>query len=285
MLVESPLEPVSLGASEPGPSAADGQPDASPLRILVAEDNPTNQLVARAMLEKFGHHVDIVEDGTAAIAAVCSAPYDLVLMDVMMPRTDGLAATRVIRGLPRPEAGIYIVAVTGNAFEGDGERCRAAGMNDFLTKPITRGRLAATLDRFRDRAAPVPGGEASVEVADADPPFDRDRLERLVADLGVDTARTAIDLFLQETMERVASLGNCSRDESERELHSLKSSALTVGLTRVSRIARSMERTAHACGDEDYRHMIAELDSALREGAEWLRATATETCRATAPVA
>ncbi len=118
------------------------------LRVLVAEDNPTNQILAKAMLAKLGHDVDIVTDGRAAVAAVQTQHYDLVLMDVQMPDMDGPSATQIIRKLPGAAGRIPIVALTANAMAGDRETYLAAGMDDYLSKPLGLRALAAALARL-----------------------------------------------------------------------------------------------------------------------------------------
>jgi CheY-like chemotaxis protein len=121
----------------------------APLRILVAEDNRINQMVIVRMLEKDGHRVDVVGNGREALAALEGASYDLVLMDCQMPEMDGFEATSAIRATERPSgAHVTIVALTANAMEGDRERCLAAGMDDYLAKPITRHALVAVLGRI-----------------------------------------------------------------------------------------------------------------------------------------
>lgn len=117
----------------------------SSLRILLAEDSPANQMVATALLRRLGHRVDAVENGLEAVEAVRSTGYDLVLMDMMMPEMDGLAAARAIRALPGPESRVRIVALTANAFASDEEECIAAGMDGFVTKPVTRDKLAVAV--------------------------------------------------------------------------------------------------------------------------------------------
>ena len=120
----------------------------SSFRILVADDNPLNCRLAVLMLEKAGHAIDVVEDGAAAIEAVRTGQYDLVLMDVQMPGVDGLEATRRIRRLEVAQAGVPVIAITANAMAGDDRRCLDAGMNDYVTKPIDRARLLSTVARW-----------------------------------------------------------------------------------------------------------------------------------------
>lgn len=111
------------------------------MRILLAEDNATNQLVVTRLLERFGHRVDSVADGLEAVEAVRTVPYDLVLMDMMMPRMDGVSATRAIRSMEAAVARIPIIGLTANAMTTDKEACMLAGMSGFVTKPVTRERL------------------------------------------------------------------------------------------------------------------------------------------------
>jgi len=137
---------------DPPPAEAfAAEPEHRGLCILVAEDNPTNRLVVTHMLERMGHRVAAVTNGAEAVAAVQASSYDLVLMDVMMPEMDGLAATAAIRRLPGPVARIPIVGLTANALRTDEEACLAAGMDHFATKPISAGRLAQAIAGSLDR--------------------------------------------------------------------------------------------------------------------------------------
>ena len=119
---------------------------AAPKRVLLAEDNFVNQKVAKHMLEKLHCHVEVVADGHAAIEAWAKGTFDLILMDVQMPGMDGLQATREIRKLEGKDRHVRIVALTANAMKGDEEKCRAAGMDDYLTKPIDRAKLEACVE-------------------------------------------------------------------------------------------------------------------------------------------
>ncbi|MDQ1416379.1 MAG: hypothetical protein QOF81_1992 [Acidimicrobiaceae bacterium] len=146
---------ASFGGAGAAPAGATGRPPPPPssLRILVAEDNLMNQQVALLLLSALGYRADLAGNGDEAIAAVRTRPYDIVLMDVAMPGTDGLSATRAIRHLGSDVYQPYIVALTAHAFPGDAETCIAAGMDDYVAKPVDRAQLARALDAGARRAA------------------------------------------------------------------------------------------------------------------------------------
>jgi len=123
------------------------------LRVLVAEDNPTNQFVAATLLEEVGVHADIVGDGLEAVASATRYPYDLILMDMLMPEMDGIEATRAIRAKGGVLATVPIIALTASAFDEDVRSCLDAGMNDFIPKPIVREQLLAAMCRHLDNLA------------------------------------------------------------------------------------------------------------------------------------
>jgi len=142
--------------------------DRAPRRILLAEDNEVNQLLAVKILTKAGHHVDVAGNGVEALEAVRNRPYDLILMDMRMPEMDGLEATRHIRHLGGAAAATPIVAMTANARAEDRQRCLDAGMNDYVPKPIDVAELLAKVARWSglapgraDGAAPAGNGDAS----------------------------------------------------------------------------------------------------------------------------
>jgi two-component system, sensor histidine kinase and response regulator len=138
--------------------SADTGPQGRCGRILVAEDNAINRLVAVGLLQSLGYAVQTAEDGRQALEAVRAGPFDLVLMDLHMPEIDGFAATAAIRA---QEAAVGqgrhlpIVALTADALAGDAQKSLAAGMDDHLSKPISRERLAAVVERW---VAPREGG-------------------------------------------------------------------------------------------------------------------------------
>ena len=115
-----------------------------PLRILLAEDNLVNQKLATRLLEQMGYRIDLASNGQEALESVARQKYDVVLMDVQMPEMDGLEASRRINA-EFPDTRPRIVAMTANAMQGDRERCLAAGMDDYIAKPIRVENLVAAL--------------------------------------------------------------------------------------------------------------------------------------------
>jgi PAS domain S-box-containing protein len=138
--------------AEPEPAeadAADRSPATGPMRILLAEDNEINQMLAMALLGKIGHEVTAVVNGAEAVEAVRDGAFDLVLMDIHMPEVDGLEATRQIRDLDAVGPDVPIVALTANAMAEDKQMCLDAGMDDYLAKPINEAELNAALEHWR----------------------------------------------------------------------------------------------------------------------------------------
>jgi CheY-like chemotaxis protein len=129
---------------------------ARPLRILLAEDNAVNQKLALRLLSQMGYGAEVANDGQEALDALAAREFDVVLMDVQMPEVDGLEATRRIRR-QWPDRPIRIVAMTANAMAGDREACLAAGMDDYISKPIRPSDLSAALARVPVAVTPTNG--------------------------------------------------------------------------------------------------------------------------------
>jgi CheY-like chemotaxis protein len=128
-------------------SMADGS-GAGPLRILVADDHPVNRILMEAMLGRLGHVAQLCDNGAEAVEWVKREPFDLVLMDVHMPVMDGLSATSAIRQLPAPAGQVLIIALTADAYSDSRDRVLAAGMNDFLAKPVQLPQVDALLRKY-----------------------------------------------------------------------------------------------------------------------------------------
>ena len=169
----------SLEVHEPSPPPDPGAPSIRGIRVLVAEDNPINQQVAREMLESAGAVVEIADDGAAAVDAVITpwregagVPYDAVLMDIQMPAMDGMDATRRLRSAGFGASDLPIIAMTAHARPEDRDRCLSAGMNDYVAKPVETVPLIKVLARWIHPPAavptPPPTGETGI---DSDPPL------------------------------------------------------------------------------------------------------------------
>src|SRR5436190_2631150 len=179
----------------------EAKPAPSSLRILLAEDNAVNQKVAVRLLDQLGYRADVVENGLQVLEALARRPYDVVLMDVQMPELDGLDASRRIRERWSREERPRIVAMTANALPEDREACFAAGMDDYVAKPIRSEELAEALARVRridveDEAA----GNGAGAILDAEAV---DALRELG---GADFLMEVIDTFLDDAPALIASL-------------------------------------------------------------------------------
>ncbi len=143
--------PPAVEAPAASPPPAPPAEPAAGLRILVADDVVTNRQVAAAILGRLGHSVDLASDGEEAVEMAARAEYDIVFMDVQMPRMDGVAATAAMRALGGRASRVPVVAMTANAMEGDREALLAAGIDDYLSKPFNRAQLSDLLSRWREK--------------------------------------------------------------------------------------------------------------------------------------
>ncbi len=231
--------PSTSRAPRQAQATAIGAP-AEPLRILVAEDNLMNQQVALLLLSAMGHRADVVGNGDEAIARVRAQPYDVILMDVAMPGTDGLSATRAIRRLTEVHQP-YIVALTAHAFPGDSDNCLEAGMDDYVAKPIDRDQLARAL-RAGARAAhsrtpadaPPPRQAPIAEAAGAgEDGFNPTLPMEILTEFGAEPLNRLVSIFRTEATRLVATaaaaVAEGDIEQAERAAHTLKSSAANLG--------------------------------------------------------
>jgi two-component system sensor histidine kinase/response regulator len=229
-----------------------------PRRVLVVEDNPTNQQVVNAMLRSLGVQVTLASNGQEAVELVQNCDFDLVLMDCQMPVMDGFQATAAIRRLPlgRGER-LPIAAVTANALQGDEQKCLEAGMNDFLPKPFKLAQLRALLTRWLPRAGEASTTNTALEAADArgaavvpgSEAIDLGALQT-IRELdpagGMDLVKTILRIFIESAGESLTRIENAilARDAPQlaAAAHALKSSTANVGAKTLSEFYRRLEQ-------------------------------------------
>jgi signal transduction histidine kinase/CheY-like chemotaxis protein/HPt (histidine-containing phosphotransfer) domain-containing protein len=245
-------------------------------RILLAEDNETNCLVATTLLEKMGHVVEVARNGIEAVEAASEKAYDLILMDVMMPEMDGLAATRAIRALPGAMSQVAIVALTANTLSGHVEAIMAAGMDAAVSKPITRLRLEQAVAKAVRSSGPagiaVDVVPQSAAVMEGLPVIDRPVLDGLRSEVGEADAERMLDVFMRNAQQSIRGLAKLDKDGAalERAAHSLKSSAGIFGFARLSRLAADLEQDARRI--ENPEQSISCLAAALDETRRFIEA-------------
>jgi signal transduction histidine kinase/CheY-like chemotaxis protein/HPt (histidine-containing phosphotransfer) domain-containing protein len=245
------------------PAAIHGSRYQAPLKglrfhahVLLAEDAPLNREIACALLQNLGCTVRTAENGLLAVERVQQERFDLVLMDCQMPEMDGFEATRRIRTWEQGRleaAPLAIVALTANALSGDREACLAAGMSDYMAKPITGARLADTLARHLPAAPHEPGASAVQRDAagQADPPalvFDSSVLQALpmVADgsqpqFAVQVLRQFLQISAEHVARAAASYAAADLAAAQRSMHLLKSSSAQVGALTLAELAAQIE--------------------------------------------
>ncbi len=234
---------------------------ARPLKVLVAEDHPVNRQYLAALLDNMGHEAHFTVNGQEAVSAAKSMAFDLVLMDLHMPLMDGVAATRAIRALPdTARSTVPIVALTADAFAETRDRCLLAGMNDFLTKPVSPQKLATLLrqlfgDSERDLAA-VAGAASSNHAKSPRAPV-KGGAHALLDEAAIEAALQAmpkaklgamIAAFLDQGPQTVQHLRAAVRDAQPLELrvnaHAVKGAALNLGLSALAATAEALQEGA-----------------------------------------
>lgn len=220
------------------------QPLQAPLRILLAEDNVVNQRLAQLLLERLSQSADVVSNGVEAVNAATHLPYDLILMDVLMPEMDGLDATRQIRARLPKERQPRIIAMTANALSGDRDRCLAAGMDDYISKPVQLEELAKVMQRQQMHvdAQPVSPSPPLTE-------FRRETIDQLVSTAGVG-ATIVLGAMVDSAPRQLEALQSAldQRDAPafRRTAHSLKANAATVGAEALARTFQELEDLGNA---------------------------------------
>ena len=251
--------PVTVGEAAPVLAVRSGP---TPLRILLAEDNPVNQRVAMGLLKQIGYTAIVTNNGLEAVHALAGthdgSEYEVVLMDIQMPEMDGLEATREIRrrwpdGPRRP----YIIAMTANAMTGDREKCLEAGMDDYISKPVKANRLKTALEQCCElRAAvaavatyPALNGSSAYHAATAPATLNRDSLDALksLQSEGDDGfLKEMIELFLADTPVRFAEMATALAADQQgdfvRSVHSIKGASANFGADDLHELCAQVEQ-------------------------------------------
>ena len=241
--------------------AAAGRGPALNARVLVVDDSAVNQRVASLPLEKLGCRVDVAGNGREAIEMVTRFPYDVVLMDCQMPEMDGYEATAEIRRREKAGEHLPIVAVTAHALAGERERCLAAGMDDYLTKPLRTRDLEAMVRTWAGDAATAPArarpSEEALQV--------RARVREMTDD--EDTAREVVDLFLSGAADGLRELrrGEAAGDATAvlRAAHKIKGSARNVGAEELAALAERMEERSDDRAPDALSGLLREAEAHL----------------------
>jgi len=272
--------------------------DADGLQILVAEDNRVNQMLVKEILRAAGHTAELVENGVEAIEAVQRGSYDLVLMDVQMPELDGISATKQIRALPGPMGQVPIIAVTAHAMVGDRETYIAAGMDEYVSKPVDRKVLFQTIERTLESrrqapndaqqvtkpdAAPLADGKEGPASADHEAPpapaspdtdslpvlettvieewksfLSPNKFEELISS-HVGFARSCVPL-LQERGQ------SGSLAELAELAHDLKGTCSSLGMSRVQQLAADLETACKEKRAKEARELVDTVEAAIVDG-------------------
>jgi len=279
-----------------------------PLRILLAEDHATNQKLALMLLQRLGYRADVAANGLEAVEALERQVYDVVLMDVQMPEMDGLEATRHIRRQWPGKQGPHIVAMTANAMEGDREACLAAGMDDYVSKPIRVEALVGALSKVRPTEEPggrgaeengsggaeemgsggVYTGELGSPAGGTEPTYgdhqvlDRAALETLLEVVGGEPALLGelIDSFLEETPPLLnnlrQALGQGDAAELRRAAHTIKSSSNDFGATTLAELCQELETMGKAGTLDRAAELVAQAEKEYEQVRVRLEAVRSE---------
>ena len=237
-----------------------------PLRILLADDNPINQKVGLSVLHKLGYRAEIAQNGLEVIKAIEQKPFDILFLDVQMPEMDGLECARILTQRWTRDRRPVIIAMTGNALIGDREKCLAAGMDDYISKPVRIADLQATLERWGPTKAHKHDTAYYLRHPQSLSPGLLD--ESVIADLrdipatqGVSMVRELIDLFLETAPTRVMQIAQSAANPKQLAFHAhaLKSMSLNLGCRSVIELTQRLENLGNSGGVIGAVEIIQEL--------------------------
>lgn len=241
--------------------------------ILVVDDSEANQLIAKGMLEKAGYHVSLADSGFTAIEQVKSGRFDLVLMDVRMPKMDGLRATQEIRSLGTLQANIPIIALTANAVKQDLQKCIRVGMNSYLTKPVNREEMLQAISDLLDDGIKKHSVNSKDRPVSSKQLIDENAFQVLAEETSPDLVIEMVEIFLGESRQRVKHILEADI-ESELEMigdeaHTLKSTSFTFGAQALYRVTLSLDKACKDKSMQKVRALIQELDQVAAKTFSW----------------
>jgi signal transduction histidine kinase/DNA-binding response OmpR family regulator/HPt (histidine-containing phosphotransfer) domain-containing protein len=253
------------------------------LRILLAEDHLVNQKIALLILQRLGYRADVAGNGLEVLAALQRQPYDVVLLDVQMPEMDGLEAAKRICQQWERQRRPYLIAMTANAMQGDREICLAAGMDDYISKPVRMEELAQVLSHCKPLKPSIePSGvsfasnAAQLSLADPTPKPDDSVLDLTVlaffqqemGEMGSEVVAELIDCYLTEAPALVQSIRTAINQQNLKEVqrvaHGLKASSASLGAMGLSQLCQELETMALSAPFDQSAAIAARLESAYK---------------------
>ncbi len=277
------LNPKAQPRTPEAPKAGAAVATKLPLRILLVDDNAINQKVAMRILQQIGYQPDVAGNGREALEALDRKPYDLIFMDVMMPEMDGHEATRLLRrrqmvgGQPNYDQRIVIVAMTAHAMAGDREKCLAAGMDDYLSKPVRPKDVRDMVEKWAGQFLPEskPAAPQPLENSQSEPAVDMDRMTDLT-DGNNDSLRELVEMYFKQTNQQMTQIRVAIRDgkveEVRRLAHSCAGASATLGMTQLVPKLRELEKLGATGALPGAEHILKKTETEYARIFEFLKA-------------
>jgi signal transduction histidine kinase/HPt (histidine-containing phosphotransfer) domain-containing protein len=241
-----------------------------PLRLLLADDNEINKKVGLSVLQKLGYRADVASNGLEVLHLLENKAYDIVFLDVQMPEMDGLEAARNICQRWSETKRPRIIAMTGNAFLGDREKCLEAGMDDYISKPVRVGELQAAIERWATKIVKKADTSFFTKQGITKTLLDQTLISELRAMPPVGGAtmlKELIDLFLEQAPDRITQINQFLNDPQKMAFHAhaLKSMSSNLGANRMAQLCQKLEEMAHSGNEESITRLAQELDVSFRQ--------------------